>query len=66
VAQESFDPAMSNTAGRAGTHGVCGRFDEEWTLHDYLSDQMTRLLDWAKMLRTISSYLYERSREEDR
>lgn len=31
-------------AGRAGTHGACGRFDEEWTLHDYLSDQMTRLL----------------------
>ena len=53
-------------AGRAGTHGVSGRFDEEWTLHDYLSDQMTRLLVWAKMLRTISSYLYENSREEDR
>jgi len=53
-------------AGRAGTHGVCDHFDEEWTLHDYLSDQMTRLLVWAKMLRTISSYLYESSREEDR
>jgi len=41
-------------AGRAGAHGVCGRFDEEWTLHDYLSDQTTRLLVWAKMLRTIA------------
>ena len=29
---------------RAGTHSVCDRLDEDWTSHDYLGNQITRLL----------------------
>ena len=42
---------------RAGTHSVCDRLDEDWISHDYLGDQITRLLLWATMQRRISSYL---------
>jgi hypothetical protein len=42
---------------RAGTHSVCDRLDEDWISHDYLGDQITRLLLWATMQRKISSYL---------
>ena len=41
---------------RAGTHSVCDRLDEDWIFHDYSGDQITRLLVWATMQRTISSY----------
>ena len=42
---------------RAGTHSVCDRLDEDWISHDYLGDQITRLLLWTTMQRKISSYL---------
>jgi hypothetical protein len=35
-------------AGRAGTRSVCDRLDEDWILHDYLGDRMTRLLVWGE------------------
>ena len=42
---------------RAGTHSVCDRLDEDWISHDYLGNQITRLLLWTTMQPRFSSYL---------
>ena len=34
---------------RARTHSVCDRLDEDWISHDYLGNQITRLLLWTTM-----------------
>ena len=42
---------------RAGTHSVCDCLDDDWISHDYLGNQITRLLLWTTMQPKISSYL---------
>jgi hypothetical protein len=42
---------------RARTHSVCDRLDEDWISHDYLGNQITRLLLWTTMQLKLSSYL---------
>jgi len=42
---------------RAGTHSVCDRLDKDCISHDYLGNQITRLLLWTTIQPRISTYL---------
>jgi len=57
AAQACLDPACPAQPHRAGTDSVCDRLDEDWISHDYLGNQITRLLLWTTIQPRISTYL---------